>query len=430
MNLNSAALVFGNDRADMDAFFSLIPLETFLESVSETNAAVTGRLNMGEVSRVFHMRMLNDLLWARHADLATFVRVNKAGQEIEFPSLSATVDNDVWVRRQYNNGATVVVNGVEGHATSVASAAIRLGTALDAKVSVNAYLTPPGSQGFDAHFDTHDVFVLQIAGEKTWHTFDAAVELPLAQQARRIDTGSIGEENEVITLAKGDVLYVPRGVVHRAEARDSMSLHLTFGVYPRTWTDLIQVLFAFLAENDTELRRRLPPHEGCEAIHESLLRALTRVLPRLADPDMLSTAMALWDQIRLGSQRALPSSSGLLGTRPPVLELQTLVRRRPEMRCVAIRQDDEVRLTFPGLGLTISSNSEPGYIAAPLLFEEAIRYVARTESTFSVDALPGHLPPNAKLALAKRLVGSGLLELAQPRWSQQLARQVEQAEEV
>ena len=35
-------------------------------------------------------------------------------------------------------------------------------------VQVNAYVTPPQSRGFSDHYDVHDVFVLQIEGEKRW----------------------------------------------------------------------------------------------------------------------------------------------------------------------------------------------------------------------------------------------------------------------
>jgi ribosomal protein L16 Arg81 hydroxylase len=30
----------------------------------------------------------------------------------------------------------------------------------------NIYLSPPNAQGFGTHFDSHDVFVLQVAGSK------------------------------------------------------------------------------------------------------------------------------------------------------------------------------------------------------------------------------------------------------------------------
>src|SRR5512138_440493 len=38
-------------------------------------------------------------------------------------------------------------------------------------VQANIYLTPPGAQGFRVHYDTHDVLVLQVAGEKRWRIF-------------------------------------------------------------------------------------------------------------------------------------------------------------------------------------------------------------------------------------------------------------------
>ena len=37
----------------------------------------------------------------------------------------------------------------------------------------NAYLTPPGSQGFAVHSDSHDVFVFQTAGAKQWEVHTA-----------------------------------------------------------------------------------------------------------------------------------------------------------------------------------------------------------------------------------------------------------------
>ena len=35
-------------------------------------------------------------------------------------------------------------------------------------MQANAYITPPQNQGFSHHYDVHDVFVLQLAGEKEW----------------------------------------------------------------------------------------------------------------------------------------------------------------------------------------------------------------------------------------------------------------------
>ena len=50
----------------------------------------------------------------------------------------------------------------------VADAAQDLAADLGHPVQVNAYVTPPQNRGFDDHYDVHDVFVVQVAGEKHW----------------------------------------------------------------------------------------------------------------------------------------------------------------------------------------------------------------------------------------------------------------------
>ena len=69
---------------------------------------------------------------------------------------------------QLAGGATLVLQAL--HRTW--PPLIRFGTELAAElghpVQINAYITPPENQGFAAHYDTHDVFVLQVAGSKRW----------------------------------------------------------------------------------------------------------------------------------------------------------------------------------------------------------------------------------------------------------------------
>lgn len=35
----------------------------------------------------------------------------------------------------------------------------------------NAYLTPPGSQGFAPHYDDIDAFIMQLEGAKAWKVY-------------------------------------------------------------------------------------------------------------------------------------------------------------------------------------------------------------------------------------------------------------------
>jgi JmjC domain len=57
---------------------------------------------------------------------------------------------------------------------AIASLAHAIEVELNFATKVNAYITPPGSQGFVTHYDGHDALILQIQGSKVWHLYDGA----------------------------------------------------------------------------------------------------------------------------------------------------------------------------------------------------------------------------------------------------------------
>jgi lysine-specific demethylase/histidyl-hydroxylase NO66 len=136
-----------------------------------------------------------------------------------------------------------------------------LALAVDHPVQINAYLTPAGTKGLELHFDFHDVFVVQLDGEKRWRVW-----APLARTERPVRDGArpsmptwdeVGEPLLDVTLEAGDCLYLPRGFPHAAEALASSSSHLTVGVMARTWQQAARhALDAALA--DPELRNAIP----------------------------------------------------------------------------------------------------------------------------------------------------------------------------
>ena len=110
-------------------------------------------------------------------------------------------------------------------------------------VGCAAYLTPAGSQGFPPHYDDVEVFVIQLEGSKRWRLYDRpdARTNPAANRTTEFRASELGAPTQELTLRPGDVLYLPRGVVHQALAqRSGHSLHLTFSTYQRhTWRDLL-----------------------------------------------------------------------------------------------------------------------------------------------------------------------------------------------
>ena len=169
---------------------------------------------------------------------------------------------DDQVMRLYAEGATLVLQGLHRLWPPLIDYSRRLGAELRRPLQVNAYLTPPGSQGFSTHYDTHDVFVLQVDGTKRWRMHEPVLADPLERQAwggraDEVSATAQGEPALDVVLEPGDALYLPRGWLHSAEAQGTRSLHLTVGVRALTRYALVEELLG-LAVEDGRLRATLP----------------------------------------------------------------------------------------------------------------------------------------------------------------------------
>jgi JmjC domain len=144
-------------------------------------------------------------------------------------------------------------------------------TTLREELNLNLYLSPAAtSPGLAPHVDPYDALVVQLTGRKAWTLLgDPDGHLPdepLREEAELL-WGTRGE----FELTAGDVLYLPRGLRHRAQnPGPDASLHLTVGIYVKTKRSLI----AWLAH---ELDRRLDGR---------------RALPLLASDDDYDQALA------------------------------------------------------------------------------------------------------------------------------------------
>ena len=114
------------------------------------------------------------------------------------------------------------------------------GVVLRKPVRANVYFTPPRSQGFAAHYDDHEVLVLQLYGEKRWRIHGEAAKWPRKPMPDALSADALRPKTQELTLQAGDVLYIPRGFAHEAEAQEWSSLHLTLSVQVATWSDVFE----------------------------------------------------------------------------------------------------------------------------------------------------------------------------------------------
>ncbi|MDQ3570958.1 MAG: cupin domain-containing protein, partial [Actinomycetota bacterium] len=185
-------------------------------------------------------------------DPATYTRTARLGGRA-----ISDVGDAARIYEQLHGGATLVLQGLHRYWPAIMGFCRDLEVELTHPAQANAYITPPGSQGLAVHHDTHDVFVLQLAGRKQWHVHEPVVELPLPSQRWSSDLGAPGEPILSVELQAGDCLYIPRGFPHAAESRQEMSAHLTVGVLTFTWKDVMSEVVNQVVD-DVEFRRSLP----------------------------------------------------------------------------------------------------------------------------------------------------------------------------
>jgi bifunctional lysine-specific demethylase and histidyl-hydroxylase NO66 len=304
------------------------------------------------------------------------------------PPFTAAAD----VRRiaaEWEAGATIVLQALHVHWHPLAVFCRQLEDALGHGVQANSYWTPRGSQGFAVHHDTHDVLVLQVAGEKRWLLYEPLLELPLKHQRWSPALGEPGEPSDDLTLRAGDTLYLPRGWLHQAETSATDSLHLTIGITAYTWLDALR---AALAECEDELPFRRDATDAANSSDELLERLRDKLGPEDVERRRRRRFLEARRPIREDALTQLRELERLDG--------ETLVERRPTVVADLEEDDESATLVFEGREVRFPAHARAEVVAC---FE--------AEEPFRADDLPGELDAAGRLVLVGRLVREGFLRI-------------------
>lgn len=295
-------------------------------------------------------------------------------------------------------GSTLVLQGLHRAWSPLRDFCLSLGGELGCAVQANAYLTPPEHSGFATHYDTHDVFVLQVAGSKRWRVHEPVCRDPLERQpwggrAAEVAATAAGEPAIQATLRPGDVLYLPRGWLHAASAQGDMSLHLTLGLHRPTRYTIVEALLAS-AVDEEQLRSGLPV--GTDLTDPEQLAphlAATIEWVRKWTEGVSSTEMAArlrtsqWAASRPGPARPIAQAAAAAN-----LTADSLVRLRAGLRFALTGHDQEITITLPERTVTL-----------PLSCGPALRFVLTGEPV-RVGDLPGLDEDQDRLVLVRRLL--------------------------
>lgn len=186
------------------------------------------------------------------------IQLTHSGHTIDVASYADEQNRILPLRlfEHYGKGATVVLSQAQKLFAPLNNLCREVMRTMKMRCQTNVYLSPPAHQGFNAHYDTHDVFIIQVSGAKTFNFYPSNVSLPCPEERFDPQTLAAMDVDESIHLTAGDTLYIPRGVVHDALADDSEpSIHITLGVYPVLARDMLQEAIQIMSEGDSRLRQ-------------------------------------------------------------------------------------------------------------------------------------------------------------------------------
>jgi hypothetical protein len=287
---------------------------------------------------------------------------------------------------QFDGGATIVFQSMHRYWAPLADYCRGLELALGHPVQANAYITPPGAQGFGAHEDEHDVFVLQSHGTKRWMVHSLH-DLP-PKSPPVIDA----------LIGPGDSLYIPAGFPHSASTQERESVHITIGVLTVTWAAALKEATTAIASqhaiNEPLPLRFTTDESDFNAEVGSRLEWLGSTIASL---DAETVARRLRRSVLTTRQSLLRGHMHRLLSLPNLTDESVVVRRHGSM-CAIEEIDGELSVMLGDRELRMPSTAEP-----------AMRWLAAGGKT-SVSDLPG-LDMPGRLVLVRRLIREGFLEV-------------------
>ena len=326
-----------------------------------------------------------------------FFRLVKAGEQIPESAYTRSgrtgsrdvsgIANPARVGELFEDGATIVLQGLHRWSEPVARFCRDLELELGHPSQVNAYITPPGAQGLDLHEDAHDVFVMQAFGRKHWEVHAAPGE----------------EERDPlhVEVTSGATIYMPAGTPHAARAQDVLSGHLTVGVHVTPWREVLTgVVGRLTAEMHDPVAAGWT--EDVEAFTDELRGRLAALASALGDVDVRTETGERRERF-LSNRAQLARGTIAERAAPIAVDDATVVARRPGAVCEVATRDDRLVVLLGDRRLEM-----------PAWVESAMRRIQDLdeEHELKVGDLAPHLPdPTSRAVLVRRLIREGLLAI-------------------
>ena len=379
-----------------DSLIAPLRRERFFSDYFERKPFIVRRNRAGYFDSLFSMEAVDGLLGTRVLREPDVRRISNAHQKMSFAQFSrdGVADRNALLRA-YTAGDTLVFDQADrlhpplDRALSQCEAEIRM------PCRVNAFLTPPGNKGFNLHYDTHEVIVMQVSGTKHWRICNNPLALPHEEQRYSHALTASAEVIAELTLYPGDMLYLPRGYIHDAASTNTTSLHISMALRTRALREVAtmglkrELMASFPMRKMAMFRQHASP-----AAMANLRLCLHELVDRIDLTEALDDILHAFIM-----NRSRPLEGRLLELeRAPQINHDTPLQVRQDCLFHPFERGESIRLAVDGKTVTL-----------PAALRPVLDYVLAS-GTFCAHSLPG-LEYESRLLLAKKLHAAGMLRL-------------------
>jgi len=260
-------------KGDAQLYASLFNWDDFSNLLQMTNVWTGTTLKI-----VLDEKIINPATYTRHT----------AGRD----GTSVLRPNPGDVNRWMTKGASVVLDAAEHIHPGLRAITEAISFATNCMVSCNVYCSFDGHQAFTSHYDTTDVFVLQLDGAKKWRVYEGQFEDPIEADGYYFSSfdkdhhdRAKGRTKMTPTLKPGNLLYLPKRRYHDACALKGPSLHATFATTQARGVDFLQTIMNSMVEVP-EFRAALPDLDDAEAHTKHIYGLAERLKVLLQQPEI------------------------------------------------------------------------------------------------------------------------------------------------
>lgn len=344
---------------------------------------------------------INELISGRNLFPNDVRMVKLINNEVESVRISPEGKNIVDTRlitKHFLDGYTLVLNALHKQIPELWDLSSAMSNYFGCMFQTNIYITPgQESQGFNVHHDTHDVFIMQISGEKKWEFYESPV--PLANTDIKFKPGEHvpGKKIDELTMKPGDFLYVPRGLMHCATTTTDMSIHITGGLMNNTVKELLIERLSAATLNDVRLRKTFPPGYWNNEPEDQLLNDIQAILKDVTSKDSIKEGLNNLREFCINSMPNRVASPLVESHNVNSINNHSKLRIHPNLSYVVEYDANElhVKMFFQTMSL-------------PIDFKPIIEFITSKES-FEVCELPDLMEEEDKIAFIQSLVIEGFL---------------------